>query len=83
MLILGLQSCTICNVFAICFKNHIFQGASTAIGLVLNIAASLIAFKSFVAFLDALIGWFGDFAGAQSLSFQAGFLFFVFFSKSI
>ncbi|XP_023339611.1 sodium/nucleoside cotransporter 1 [Eurytemora carolleeae] len=53
------------------------KGASTAIGLVLNIAASLIAFKSFVAFLDALIGWFGDFAGAQDLSFQIllGYLF--------
>lgn len=32
------------------------QGASTAVMLVLNIAASLIAFLSFVAFLNAVIG---------------------------
>ena len=32
------------------------QGASTAVMLVLNIAASLIAFLSFVAFLNAIIG---------------------------
>ena len=32
------------------------QGASTAIMLVLNIAASLIAFLSFVAFIDTVIG---------------------------
>jgi len=53
------------------------KGASTAIMLVLNIAASLIAFKSFVAFLDAAIGWFGGFAGDSSLSFQdlLGYLF--------
>ena len=32
------------------------QGASMAVMLVLNIAASLIAFLSFVAFLNAIIG---------------------------
>ena len=32
------------------------QGASTAVMLVLNIAASLIAFLAFVAFLDAVVG---------------------------
>jgi nucleoside permease NupC len=32
------------------------QGASTAVMLVLNIAASLIAFLSFVGFLNAVIG---------------------------
>ena len=35
------------------------QGASTAIMLVLNIAASLIAFLSFVAFIDTVIGTLG------------------------
>ena len=34
------------------------QGASAAIMLVLNIAASLIAFLAFVAFLDATVGNF-------------------------
>ena len=37
------------------------QGASTAIMLVLNIAASLIAFLSFVAFIDTIIGQFRHF----------------------
>lgn len=46
------------------------QGASSAVMLILNIAASLIAFLAFVAFLDAVIGWFGDLAGASDLSFQ-------------
>merc|ERR1711860_394638 len=41
------------------------QGASNAIMLVLNIAASLIAFLSFVAFLNAIVGWLGDHAGVS------------------
>lgn len=53
------------------------KGASTAVMLVLNIAASLIAFKAFVAFLDAIVGWLGIFAGVEDLSFQLilGYLF--------
>merc|ERR1719391_172514 len=53
------------------------KGASSAIMLILNIAASLIAFKSFVAFLDALMGWFAGFAGDPTFSFQdlLGYLF--------
>jgi len=53
------------------------KGASTAIMLILNIAASLIAFKSFIAFLDGAVGWFGEHAGVQDLNFQLllGYLF--------
>jgi len=53
------------------------KGASSAIMLILNIAASLIAFKSFVAFLDAVIMWFAGFAGDPTFSFQdiLGYLF--------
>jgi len=52
------------------------KGASTAIMLILNIAASLIAFKSFIAFLDGAVAWFGMHAGAD-INFQVllGYLF--------
>ena len=56
----------------IIFKNKhiIFQGASTAIMLVLNIGASLLAFYAFIKFLDDVVLWFGHFAGWDKLSFS-------------
>lgn len=42
----------------------------TAIGLVLGIIANLIAFVSFVAFLNGLVGWLGVLVGFDDLSFQ-------------
>jgi len=44
------------------------KGASTAIMLVLNIGASLLAFYAFIKFLDDVVAWFGRFAGFE-LSF--------------
>ena len=38
--------------------------------LVLNIAASLLAFYSFIKFLDDAVMWFGRFAGEDELSFS-------------
>ena len=38
--------------------------------LVLNIGASLLAFYSFIKFLDAVVMWFGQFAGWDQLSFS-------------
>ena len=38
--------------------------------LVLNIGASLLAFYSFIKFLDGVVMWFGHFAGADELSFS-------------
>ena len=38
--------------------------------LVLNIGASLLAFYSFIKFLDAVVMWFGHFAGSDELSFS-------------
>ena len=46
------------------------QGASAAISLVLNIAASLIAFLAFVEFLNAIIGYLGMLAGVPYISFE-------------
>eukprot|EP00095_Tigriopus_kingsejongensis_P009513 snap_masked-scaffold624_size122968-processed-gene-0.7 protein:Tk09513 transcript:snap_masked-scaffold624_size122968-processed-gene-0.7-mRNA-1 annotation:"hypothetical protein DAPPUDRAFT_306527" len=47
------------------------QGASNAIMLVLNIAASLIAFLAFVAFLNAIISWLGEMTGLeQEITFE-------------
>ncbi len=51
------------------------QGASNAVMLVLNIAASLIAFLSFVAFLDAIIGlkvFFSKFSRVDILDVKVG-----------
>jgi len=45
------------------------KGASTAIMLVLNIGANLLAFYAFIMFLDDVVGWFGHFAGWDQLSF--------------
>jgi len=41
------------------------QGASTAIMLVLNIGASLIAFLAFVECINHIIGWMGELGGAD------------------
>lgn len=38
--------------------------------LIGNIAANIIAFMAFVAFLDAIVGWLGVMVGAEELSFQ-------------
>merc|ERR1711970_1217470 len=51
------------------FLDAAAKGASTAIMLVLNIAASLLAFVAFVSFLDTTIAWFGFHAGWEDLSF--------------
>ena len=47
-----------------------FQGASNAIMLILNIGATLLAFYAFIKFLDAVVMWFGHFAGWDELSFS-------------
>lgn len=46
------------------------KGASTAIMLVLNIAASLLAFYAFITFLNEAVNWFGVFAGWEELTFD-------------
>jgi len=53
------------------------KGASTAIMLVLNIAASLLAFIAFITFLNDAVNWFGVFAGWEELTFEylLGYLF--------
>ena len=48
----------------------LLQGASTAIMLVLNIGASLLAFYAFIKFLDDFVWYFGHFAGVDELSFS-------------
>merc|ERR1711970_45252 len=46
------------------------KGASTAIMLILNIGASLLAFYAFIMFLDDAVNWFGRFAGWEELTFS-------------
>ncbi|XP_071453938.1 uncharacterized transporter YutK-like isoform X2 [Hetaerina americana] len=46
------------------------SGAISAIALVQSVIANLIAFISFVAFLNGVISWFGGLVGAPQLSFE-------------
>ena len=46
------------------------KGASTAVALVGNIAANLIAFLAFLAFFNAILSWIGSMVGHPELSFE-------------
>lgn len=46
------------------------KGASTAIALVANIAANLIAFLAFLAFFNGALSWIGSMVGHPELSFE-------------
>lgn len=50
------------------------SGASSAIMLVANVAANLIAFLAMLAFVNAALGWFGSMVDHPELSFQVGHL---------
>ena len=54
------------------------QGATDSVFLVGNIAASLVAFLAFIAFLNGLLGWFGGLLSFPCLSFELilGWLFY-------
>ena len=45
-------------------------GASQSISLVANIAANLIAFLSLLAFVNAMLSWFGSMVDCPQLSFE-------------
>jgi len=38
--------------------------------LIGNIVANIVAFMAFIAFLDAVVNWFGLMIGQEQLSFQ-------------
>jgi pyrimidine nucleoside transport protein len=44
------------------------KGAMTAIQLVLGIIANIIAFISFIAFLNGVLSWLGMLVGAEGLT---------------
>lgn len=46
------------------------NGASSAVALVANVAANLIAFLAAIAFLNANLAWFGSLIGWEFLSFE-------------
>ena len=46
------------------------KGASTAIALVANIAANLIAFLAFLAFFNGVLSWLGSMVGKPEVSFE-------------
>ena len=46
------------------------QGASMAIGIIHGIIASMVAFISFIAFIDGILGYFGSLVGAPQLTFE-------------
>ena len=53
------------------------KGAIDGLGLVLNIAAILLAFVALIALINGLIGWVGGFFGIDNLSLQSilGYIF--------
>ena len=53
------------------------KGAIDGLGLVLNIAAILLAFVALIALINGLIGWIGGFFGIDNLSLQSilGYIF--------
>jgi len=46
------------------------KGAMTAIQLVLGIIANIIAFVSFIAFLNGILSWLGMLVGAHGITFE-------------
>ncbi|KAL1122034.1 hypothetical protein AAG570_003440 [Ranatra chinensis] len=46
------------------------KGASSAVEMIQGIVANVIACVAFVAFLNGIVGWFGQLAGVQGLSFE-------------
>ena len=48
------------------------SGASNAIPLVANIAANLIAFLAFLAFIDAILSYIGSMVDHPEVSFKVG-----------
>jgi CNT family concentrative nucleoside transporter len=46
------------------------SGAANGLHLALNVGAMLLAFIGLIALLNGLIGWGGDFFGAEDISFQ-------------
>ena len=46
------------------------KGASTAISLVANIAANLIAFLAFLSFFNGVLSWIGSMVGHPEFSFE-------------
>ncbi|XP_021696985.1 solute carrier family 28 member 3 isoform X1 [Aedes aegypti] len=46
------------------------NGANTATALVLGIIANLIAFVSFIAFLNGVLGWLGELVGWEDVSLE-------------
>lgn len=49
------------------------SGASNAIPLVANIAANLIAFLAFLAFIDAILSYVGSMVDHPELSFKVSY----------
>jgi pyrimidine nucleoside transport protein len=50
------------------------KGAVTAIQLVLGIIANIIAFVSFIAFLNGILSWLGMLVGANGITLEVRFI---------
>lgn len=46
------------------------NGANNAIPIVLGISANIIAFVAFIAFLNAVVNWFGSLVGLDFIDFE-------------
>lgn len=49
------------------------KGAGIAIEVILSIIANLVAFVSFIAFLNGIVNWLGYLVGLDGLSFESIF----------
>lgn len=59
------------------------SGALAALPIVLGVIANIVAFVSFVAFLNGMFSWFGGLVGYEQLSLEVKKLFNADFSKNI
>ena len=69
------------NVFSLVHSrpyNNVIEaaaaGASSAISLVANVAANLIAFVALLYFFNSILAWFGAFVCLPDLSFEVCFV---------
>lgn len=46
------------------------NGASNAVPIVLGIISNIVAFVAFIAFLNAVVNWFGSLVGVYDIDFE-------------
>jgi nucleoside permease NupC len=74
-----LLSCAAYMLFIVCYSDETSvldaatKGALTGIQLVFGIIANLIAFVSFIAFINGMLSWFGMLVGVEDLTLEVSY----------